>query len=175
MPDIDKNLIATLELNEERLHALFSVEEHYGTVHEDAGDGAQFEDGTRWSTCTNWAAYVIRALGRRAAMFGFDDEMNPGSSIADDYGGHDFAVVDGRYIVDGWVTNVAGMSERCVFDLQNPEHADEILKLYGDRSNWEDGYDPNQESAKDRAEAMKTARFQEIIEGFLEPAVAPTM
>ena len=171
MPDIDRQIAATITLDEERLSALFSVEENYGVIHEDTGDGSLFEDGTRWSTCTNWAAYVLRVLGGRAQMFGFDDEQNPESSIADDYGGHDFAVVDGRFIVDGWLMNVDG-GKRAVFDLQDPDQEAEIKRLYGDRANWEEGYDPNTESAKQREDAMKTARFQEIIDGFMTPAPA---
>lgn len=167
MPDIDASLIKDLELDAERLELLFGKEANYGKIAEDAGDGALFPDGTRWSTCSNWAQYARRVLGDRAAGLGFFDEENPESAIAQDYGGHDFVLVDGRFIVDGWVREVAGMSRKVVFDLEDPTHAAEIKKLYGDRSKWEtSGYDPKFESPKNRETAMSSSRFQEIIDTF---------
>ncbi|MBW3243276.1 hypothetical protein KUV57_11265 [Epibacterium sp. DP7N7-1] len=101
------------------------------------GDGSLFPDGTRATQCSNWARYARRAHGSRAKIFGFYCEDNPDAvdmaRLAD---GHDFALLDGRYILDGWLCNVEGEISDPILDLQNPDHAILITCYYGDRENW---------------------------------------
>lgn len=101
------------------------------------GDGTLFPDGTRATQCTNWARYARRALGARAQIFGFYCEDNPDAvdmaRLAD---GHDFALLDGRFILDGWLCNVEGEISDPILDLQNPDHATLIARYYGERENW---------------------------------------
>jgi hypothetical protein len=78
--------------------------------------------------------------GKRAKLYGFDDDENPHSRIALDAGGRDFAVFDCRFIVDGWVVNVSGYAKQAVFDLRAPEDADEIWYLYGPPQYWLDKF-----------------------------------
>lgn len=89
--------------------------------------------------CTNYARQVYRAFPDRTVIWGFDYQSNPTSAAARYYTtGHDFAIVDGRWIVDGWVKNAVPLSDRTIFDLENPNDADEIRRLYGDRDKWEE-------------------------------------
>jgi hypothetical protein len=131
------------ELDRDLLENVFGNEANYNVVstEEDVVTGAdgcaQFPDGTHWAICTNWANYVRRALGGRVALFGYMGDDNPTSEIGSLAGGHDFAVVDDRFIVDGWVRNVECMEQRAVFDLQDPADAFLIERLYGDRGCWE--------------------------------------
>ena len=67
---------------------------------------------------------------------GFDVEDNPTSSAAQDVGGHDFAVIDNRYIVDPWISVYSGEEDQIVFDLQNPSDHAKIEHIFGDRSKW---------------------------------------
>jgi hypothetical protein len=95
-----------------------------------------FPDGSAIAICSNWAQYVRRIEGQRAELFGFYSHAVPESLIARLCFGHDFAVVDGRYLVDGWVKDIECLSAFAVFDLDDPATADEILRLYGPRAKW---------------------------------------
>lgn len=86
--------------------------------------------------CTSWANYVCEQLPDRAKRFGFWVKENPAPSLARLCDGHDFAVVDERYIVDGWLKNVECVVDRAVFDIQDPADADVIRAYYGDPSKW---------------------------------------
>jgi len=101
------------------------------------GDGSLFPDGTRATQCTNWARYARRAHGPRAQIFGFYCEDNPDAvemaRLAD---GHDFALLDGRFILDGWLCNVEREISEPILDLQSPDHAILITCYYGERENW---------------------------------------
>lgn len=89
-----------------------------------------------WFSCDSWAEYVVQQLPGRAVAYGFWCEDNPGTEIEDFCDGHTFAIVDDRYIVDGWIKNVEGILPRAVFDLNDPADADIIKKYYGPRENW---------------------------------------
>jgi hypothetical protein len=124
------------------LERRFGTGEALGEIPDESGDhGATFPDGSPAATCTSWARQVAAALGSRAAVFGFSAEDNPSSEIASDVGGHDFAVVDGRWIVDGWASDWDSYSDRAVHDLEDPSEAGEIRRLYGDRARWSEWSD----------------------------------
>ena len=106
-------------------------------IKEDGEDGAQFY-GSEFSAveCTGYSAAIRQALGKRIKILGFFAEENPASSIAEMAGGHDFALLDDRYIVDPWIRDVESISDRAVYDTKNPADAAEIQKLYGPRNAW---------------------------------------
>lgn len=86
--------------------------------------------------CTGFALEIRRKLGAaRVGVFGFSLEDNPTSFIAQQAGGHDFAVVDGWFIVDPWLLEVAGIGDCAVFDL-GASDVREIERLYGAREKW---------------------------------------
>lgn len=99
-----------------------------------------FRDGLDAICCTNYAIQVAKALPGRTQIVGFANEDNPTSRVAREEihpGGHDFAIVDGRYIVDPWIKLVAAESEQVVFDLCDPGDAAIALDIYGPRACWE--------------------------------------
>jgi hypothetical protein len=99
---------------------------------------AEFPDGSYWVICSNWAQDLHKRLGRRVVQYGFDDEENPTSEIAQLAGGHDFAVVDGRHIVDGWLAKVEQLHETGIFDLEDETQFADIIRFYGDPRCWKD-------------------------------------
>lgn len=118
------------------LDAYFGNEDNYGIIApSDELEGHTFPDGTSWARCTNWANQVATVLP--CSIFGFHESDNPTSEIAQVAGGHDFALFADRYIIDGWVKNVECMSERGVFDLEDPNDLPVIQRLYGSRQCWE--------------------------------------
>lgn len=98
--------------------------------------------------CTGFACRIRQKLGSdRVKIFGFPEKENPDSIIAQMSGGHDFALVDDRYIVDPWIMEVESgnittpsgqkaFAEKGVFDLQDPLDRERVEKLYGSPKNW---------------------------------------
>ena len=120
----------------------FGNEDQYEIIEYDEDDEESefdctvFSDGWATAICTNWALQVKKALPGRVKIMGFTYRNNPVKGVPHFSDGHDFALVDNRYIVDGWLKNVAQASSRAVFDLENPADADDIEHFYGDRSTW---------------------------------------
>lgn len=123
----------------DRLEAQYGVEANFNVKDSDGHECACFPDGTAWAICTNWAHYVRRIEGDRAHIYGFFGEDNPEAEINRVADGHDFALVDGRYLVDGWVRHVEGVADRAVFDLEDADDAEAVKRIYGDRNLWERG------------------------------------
>lgn len=89
--------------------------------------------------CTEYACHIYRTLPGRVQVFGFANENNPSSRVAREEihpGGHDFAVVDGRYIVDPWPRLVPAAFEQLVFDMHDPHDAALVADIYGPRDCW---------------------------------------
>lgn len=118
--------------------------EDYDALYLTVGDdmpGAQsvFPDGTSAACCTDYARQICRAMPNRAVIFGFYNKDNPTSRVAREEihpGGHDFAVVDDRYIVDPWIRLVADESDQIVFDMHDVADARAALDNYGPRACW---------------------------------------
>ena len=111
----------------------------------DLDSPASFPSGGQWFICTDWACYVRRELGDRAKIYGFDISDKRRAGAADDdysrldqgFDGHDFAVVDDRFIVDGWVKNIEGMHDKAVIDMKDPKNAKLIQSIYGNPKFWD--------------------------------------
>lgn len=116
------------------LEAFFADESRLRITDEDGE--ARFPDGTAVVICTNCANRVIELLGR-GEVWGYFADDNPGTAAADGLDGHDFAIIDGRYLVDVWLKFVAGTVSRAVSDLRLETDAPEIRRLYGDRRHWQ--------------------------------------
>lgn len=122
------------------LEQTFGDEESYGGIipPEDADEPSTLANGGYWSTCTSWANMVAQALPGRGRVRGFFIDDNPeATTIASVCDGHDFAVVDDRYIVDGWARHVEGIADKVVFDMKNPQDRAAILGLYGNPQKWQ--------------------------------------
>lgn len=98
--------------------------------------------------CTSCAERIIElaeaAFGVRGEVFGWEAGANPTSVVAgpthgahlDKGQGHDFAIIDGRYLVDPWAAHVQGSAERAAFDLNDPLDRARVGELFGDPRRW---------------------------------------
>jgi hypothetical protein len=117
--------------------------------------------GLGGSCARTGARYTRRLEGKAAKLYGYLDEDNLLSLIAVECGGHDFAVVDQRFIVDGWAVCVSGYSRSAVFDFLDRKDRKLIRELYGDPTFWLRKWrntalelDVDKESAKARETAL---------------------
>ncbi len=107
-------------------------------TNEDGDTVSVFPNGDHAAFCTSWADDLRERLGPEAvALFGFDADANPDSYVSKIADGHDFAIVNQRYIVDGWTTNVESIHPTGVMDIEDDGDLDEIIRLYGDPRQWE--------------------------------------
>jgi hypothetical protein len=93
----------------------------------------------RCTNCADFVAHVMRNSGYDAVRAGFLVDNNP--SVSSDSVcvamGHDFCIVENRYIVDLWISLYTGETTQVVFDLEAPEDFDSIAKNYGDKKSWQ--------------------------------------
>jgi len=109
--------------------------ENFGVRWDDEEGDDLFPDGNTAKLCTAWAEQARRVFGERAKMFAFGGRIdNPHSQISRDYGGHEFVIVDDRFIVDGWATLEYGIP--AVLDLQDPVDLPMARMMYGDPRTW---------------------------------------
>ena len=92
-------------------------------------------DGGRASSCADCAHY-IRYHEPNTTIYGFWSKDNPRWAGAHLLDGHDFAVVDERYVVDPWIVETEHLSDRSVFDLNDPSDRAAVRRIYGDRTKW---------------------------------------
>ena len=133
---------------------------NYDPEDEDDEGVWSFPSGGQWFICTDWSCYARRFYGDRVKLFGFMVEDNPESEGLVGFEGHDFAVLDDRYIIDGWLKAVEDFAGgRCVFDMQDPQDAQFIRRFYGDPKKWTHNTNIEQrvdrETPEQRALAMR--------------------
>ena len=87
-------------------------------------------------TCTVTAAAIARDLG--GAVYGYAAEDNPHATLGQLEGGHDFAVIDERFIIDWWATAYPDLEEDHpgVLDMRDRSDAARIARWYGSRTHW---------------------------------------
>ncbi|MBB4867170.1 hypothetical protein HNP46_006081 [Pseudomonas nitritireducens] len=99
-------------------------------------------NGKEMFYCHHCADWVIEVLGT-GMRAGFFVEDNPVEDMAIvDAEGHNFAVIDGRFIVDVWLQHFTETSKQGVFDMHDPADHAAITHHFGDPSKW-DLYDPS--------------------------------
>jgi len=143
--------VASNALTREDLEALFGSDEAMGIVFvnddgevipntPDADGQSVFPDGSSATNCTNYAEQIKQSLdGHDVQIVGFANESNPNCDVVREEwhpGGHDFAIVDYRWLVDPWARLVACVRDRIVYDLQDPKEARMVAELYGDPERW---------------------------------------
>lgn len=120
----------------------YSFDERTTAANNDPDDKGDFEscfaDGSPTFSCDSWAEQVKSALPANARVYGFWLEDNHVPALENCCDGHTFAVIDGRFIVDGWLKNVEQLSPRAVFDLEDPADAEAIKHFYGNPENWKE-------------------------------------
>lgn len=120
------------------LEQRFITDEALGVSYNEEQGCSLFPDGSSATVCTDYARQVRNGLPGRVVILGFAADRNPGCRVARDLGtGHDFAVVDNRWLVDGWIKEVAFALDKAVFDMQDPRDAALVLEWYGPRALWE--------------------------------------
>lgn len=138
---------STLTLDEfERMRKAVPLDEMPGMESRLPGGGS----GT---CCTDYAELIYNALPGRVEIWGFANEDNPDCRIAQEEwhpGGHDFAIVDHRFIVDPWPRLVACTCTQMVFDLKDPHDAEKASRIYGPKKRW-----TRLEAAEEHAEEMQ--------------------
>lgn len=119
----------------------FTLEEHEAMANE-LGDDMPgtisfLRTGGSAVCCTDFAGQIFMELPGRVKIYGFANEENPTSQVVRQEmhpSGHDFAVVDNRYIVDPWPRLVHGAFDQLVFDMQ--DDAAQVLEVYGPFECW---------------------------------------
>jgi hypothetical protein len=144
-----------MKISKKSLHKRFTAsfdalgayfgDDHTGLTEEEyvaAGHDPQwFEEtallpgGGALGICTNGANYVIKVLGQ-GARYGFlvDDNPSVWDGAIRSAGGHDFAMIQGRYIVDPWYALTE--NQQGVFDLTLPKDRKLAKKIYGRPDCW---------------------------------------
>ena len=128
-------IISLVNSHADDLAARYGTDEALGVTYDEEAGAALLPDGGRAASCAD-CAYYIRSLEPNTAIYGFWSRRNASWAGAILQDGHDFAVVDGRYIVDPWIMETERLSDRAVFDLNDPMDQPEVQRLYGDRKSW---------------------------------------
>lgn len=95
-----------------------------------------FKNGGSCSLCTDSAVRIGKKFGGR--VFGYFSNQNRSAHIGEPIvSGHDFALIQDRYIVDYWAYRVAKIIAFPILDMENPYHRRIIRALYGNQNKWE--------------------------------------
>jgi hypothetical protein len=100
----------------------------------------EMPDGSSSVECTNYARHIKKTLAQRnVEIVGFfcSDNQDCTFTRMDLAEGHDFALVDGRFLVDPWMRLVCGYDNvPMVYDLTNQAEAQQAHHMYGVRDRW---------------------------------------
>lgn len=134
-----------------RINSIFETEEKIGVFYggEEMESRAEFKGPSDWwypvawlpnktqmGNCTNCAHFVVETLGK-GDVYGFACSDNPVKSIEiESCGGHDFAVIDKRFIIDIWLSLYSNHDIQIVFDLRDKKDFAKITEYYGDPQKW---------------------------------------
>ena len=93
-------------------------------------------DPEHLATCTLTARHIAGQLG--GEVWGYQHDENPTAVLGKWEFGHDFALVDGRYLIDWWATEYGSEvnDHPGVLDLANPTDARRAAIWYGERALW---------------------------------------
>lgn len=92
-------------------------------------------NGHPFITCTNSAKWMKKTFFPKAKIMGFYEEDNPESEIGQAAGGHDFLVIDNRYILDMWYKHIENHEDAPILiDMETQK--DLLKKYYGDPKTW---------------------------------------
>jgi hypothetical protein len=82
--------------------------------------------------CTDTSVWLAERL--KGVVHGYHHEDNPTAVLGETEGGHDFLLIDDRWLVDWWAKDT--YQERDLYDLKKLEDQAEVERLYGDPKNW---------------------------------------
>lgn len=80
-------------------------------------------------------------------MVGYASDDNPSARIGDRYtSGHDFAIVENRWIVDYWGWRCLALLRLPILDMEDKHDRLIINMMYGPRKYWSTTWDPTIEA-----------------------------
>jgi len=95
----------------------------------------QFPDGSAIATCTSSSILVAKRFC--GIVLGYFSIENPAASIGSpNCEGHDFTLIDDRWLVDYWAWRVEALITTPIFDLSEEADREEVVRLYGTSLNW---------------------------------------
>jgi hypothetical protein len=96
-----------------------------------------FRSGGSCCRCVDSAVKVVEKF--RGRVVGYKCSRNPSSLIGLNIcEGHDFAIVEERFIVDYWAFRIACVIDRPVLDLTTRQDCQIARQIYGDNNTWEE-------------------------------------
>lgn len=110
------------------------VPEFFDDVQEAGIVGTPDDDYGYAGTCTSHAEYI--ATHEDGLVCGFMVEDNP-CDMRIHADGHDFALIDNRFIVDTWLCGWPQEIESPILDMENPADQETIRRWFGDPEKWE--------------------------------------
>lgn len=104
-------------------------------IYNEAEQQWQFADGSPCVECTRSAEQVARCF--HGKVIGYWAAHNPTVMIGSKFGeGHDFAIVEDRWLVDYWAWQVTGLLDDPILGLEDPNAQVLTSRLYGHDSRW---------------------------------------
>jgi len=95
----------------------------------------QFRDGSACAICTASAKQIAQRFG--GLVLGYQSASNRTASIGlPAIDGHDFALIDDRWLVDYWAWRVEQLITTPIFELTVDAERRMATNLYGPRSCW---------------------------------------
>jgi hypothetical protein len=95
------------------------------------------ETGNPFIICTNGARWLQENFFKDAKVVGYSIYDNPEALIGQENDGHDFLLIDNRYILDFWYKHIYGEKEAPVY-LDILKDTDLVKKYYGNPDKWEE-------------------------------------
>ncbi len=123
-------------------------DEYWGIETNSEGESIFINSGYSGTQCTGFACAISKIMSARTKIYGFEEKDNPSSEIGRLTGGHDFAVIDDRFIIDPWLIDVESgkiitksgieivLNGQGVFDLQDDVDKPLVETLYGSQDCW---------------------------------------
>lgn len=94
------------------------------------------EMGNPFTICTNGARWLQEKFFPEAKVVGYQYDKNPSAEIGEWTLGHDFLLIENRYILDFWYKFIQGVEDCPVFiDIQTQPEL--VKRYYGDQTKWE--------------------------------------
>jgi hypothetical protein len=116
-----------------RVEDMWQREELWRANHPDQGRPLICSGVGLIGRCTDTAAWLAERLNGK--VYGYYHKDNPKAILGEGEFGHNFTVVDDRWLVDWWAKDT--YQERDLYDLEEPSDQKLVSRLYGDPTAWE--------------------------------------
>ena len=94
-----------------------------------------FRNGGQCGVCTDSAMRLAAQFG--GVVIGYFASDNPSAAIGEPItAGHDFAIIDERWVVDYWSWRVTDLMSNPILDLHVRSDRHMVHRLFGDTAQW---------------------------------------